>query len=162
MKRVNTWLLSAAAALVVVGLVVPIGKWRQQSASGELHGTAATDAVEVCEGFPWRDPNSCDERIMHVVVENEGAYIETQCVPYEVFRTFMIKHAKTWRPDHVLISGSSDCRIGHGVEVLDTLRLLQLSPAFATNPIPSGTRLPAIEIWKDGQPPEFGEEETPR
>lgn len=113
-------------------------------------GSGRAVSGELCEGYPWeRGPN---DRIMNVVLENDGVFIGTQPIPYENFRVFMIKNAKRWRPDYVRISGTLDCRFGHGIEVLDTLRLLQLGPILAPFTVKAGTRLPVIEIWRDGMP----------
>lgn len=156
MKLIAPWLPPVAAALAVIGLVVSIGKW--EPGPRPIIPRPVPAAVELCEGYPWRDPNSPDERIMNIVLEDEGAYIDTQRVSYEVFRSFMIKHAKIWRPDYIFISGTQNCRIGRGVEVFDTLRLLQLCPCFAPTPEPAGTRLPAIELYRDGIPLEEWEQ----
>jgi hypothetical protein len=151
MKLMPPWLPPVAAALAVVGLVVSIGKWEPRHARADLSGVRSSGSAtseELCEGYPWgTGPN---DRIMNVVLENDGVYVGTRRVPYESFRVFMIKNARLWCPDHVAISGVQDCRIGHGAEVFDAVRLLQLCPFFSPFPVPAGTRLPVIELYRDG------------
>lgn len=155
MKLVKPWLPPIAAAFAVVGLVVSVGKWEPLTtgAPGIVPFPAPT---ERCEGYPWGSgPN---DRIMNVVLDDDGAYIGTRRIPYEAFRGFMIKNAQIWRPDRVMISGTQNSRIGHGIEVLDCLRLLQLYPDFSPIVVKAGTRLPEIELYRDGIPLEEWEQ----
>ena len=153
MKILPPWLPPALAAVAVIGLVVYIVAWKPRNAAGSSLGlTTVTGVVaaELCDGYPWDDPNSDDIRAMNVVVENDGVYIGAQRIPYEHFRAFLIQHAKHWRPDRVVIHGPIDGRFGRCVEVFDTLRLLNLCPIIDTKAVAPGTRLPAIEIWIGG------------
>ena len=161
MKVLKPWLAPLVATCAVVGLVVPVGHWQLHRAKPEVCGVLGSGRAaggELCEGYPWRDPYSPYDRMMNIVVENDGAYIGEERVPYECFRLFMIRHARRWRPDYVSLSGPTDGRFGHGVEVFDTLRLLHLVTIWNGSASPSGTRLPAIELWRDGMPLEEWEQ----
>lgn len=152
MKILAPWLPPLIAAAALLGLVAYLAAWKPREGAGASQGltmTKGTEAEQFCEGYPWEDPNSGDIREMNVVVENEGVYIGTHCIPYAQFRTFLIQHAKHWRPHHVVIHGPIDGRFGRSVEVFDTLLRLNLRPVFDTKAHAPGTRLPAVEIWKD-------------
>lgn len=155
--KLRPWIPPVTAAFAVVGLVISVGKWEPRLSRMDRADLVGAP-VDLCEGYPWRAPNSPDDRIMNLVLEDDGAYVGTWRIPYESFRVFMIKHAKIWRPDYVIISGTKDCRIGHGVDVFDTLRLLQLSSWLAPIAVQTGTRLPAIELWREGMPLEEWEQ----
>ncbi len=152
MKILAPWLPPLIAAGAVLGLVAYLAAWKPREGAGASSGltmTEGTEAEQLCEGYPWEDPNSSDIRVLNVLVELDGVYIGEQCIPYEHFRAFLIQHAKRWRPHQVVIHGSIDARFGRSVEVFDTLLRLNLRPVFDTKAHAPGTRLPAVEIWKD-------------
>ena len=161
-NRLLHYVLPLLAVGAVVALFVGLVCSRQADAQHEWQGPTAAAAtgpsqVELCEGYPWVDEDASGIRAMHVVLENDGAFIGEQCIPYPSFRPFLIKHAKEFRPHHAMIHGTLNCPFGRGVEVYDTLLSLRIWPIFEPSPASEGIRLPAIEIWPDGEPPEVAD-----
>lgn len=149
MKLVKPWLPPIAAALAVVGLVVSVGKWEPRHPKADVYGVLNLEATvreELCEGYPWDNLSADEERILNVVLEEEGVYVGDECVPYASFRPFLIKNAKRWRPHHALIRGRVDGRFGHGVAVYETLWSLRIWPLFETTPTVASKRYPAVEV----------------
>jgi len=153
-RRLQCYALPLLAIAAVVALMVAVVLWRPECAPSTSPAPAPAQA-ELCEGYPWADEDLSGTRALNVVLENSGVFIGAQCIPYPSFRLFLIKHAKEFRPHHSMIHGTLNCPFGRGVEVYDTLLSLRIWPIFEPSPTSAGTRLPAIEIWPDGLPPEI-------
>ncbi len=154
--RLQCYALPLLAIAAVVALVVAVVRWRPQDAPSKSPAPVSAQA-ELCEGYPWVDEDASGPRVLNVVLEDSGVFIGEQCIPYPNFRLFLIKHAKEFRPHHAMIHGTMNCPFGRGVEVYDTLLSLRIWPLFVPFPTSEGKRLPAIDIWPDGAPPEVGE-----
>ena len=96
--------------------------------------------------------------MLNVVVETTGVFIGEERIQFDAFRDYLIQHAQDWRPDHVFVFGTMKSRFGRGVEVYDMLRLLKLSPCLQHEVLRAGVRLPVVEMWKDGLPPEMSDD----
>ena len=154
MKLVKPWLPPIAAALAVVGLVVSIGKWEQRHPKADAYGVLDVGGAvreELCEGYPWDSSGPDEERMLNVVLEEEGIYIGDECIPYASFRSFLIKNAKRWRPHPAIIRGRVAGRFGHGVAVYETLWSLRIWPLFDAASEVASKRYPAVEVEQYGE-----------
>ncbi len=161
MKLLKPRLLPLVAACAVVGLIVAVGKWQPRHPRADAYGVLGSGRAgdgELCEGYPWDGFTSDAERVLNVVVEEEGVYIGDECIPYVSFRAFLIKNAKRWRPHHAIIRGRIDGRFGHGAAVYQTLWSLGIWPRFDTMPGVARKRYPAVELHRFGMPLEEWEQ----
>ena len=86
-------------------------------------------------------------RILHVVVEEDGAYIGKEFIPFLIFDRYLSEHRAELRPNYVIVIGTESARYGSAVQVYDLVRsILRVPSTIETRVLPAGTRRPAIEI----------------
>jgi hypothetical protein len=89
-------------------------------------------------------------RALYVVVEEEGAYVGDEFVPFHLFNEFMKDHASVLRPDYAIVIGTKDARYGHVAEVFASIYgAVHVPGTIETRLAPVGTRRPAIAVHKN-------------
>lgn len=87
------------------------------------------------------------DRVLYVVCEQEGAYIGEEFVSFPGFEQFVKEHKTDLNPDYVIVAGTPDSRYGDVAAVFTALHRITGSPGtIETQPVPSGTRRPAVAI----------------
>jgi len=88
-------------------------------------------------------------RVLYVVVENDGAYIGEEFIPFLLFDQFIKDHKRTLAPDYFIVIGTSEARYGNAVEVFASLRkIIGVDGTMRTYPAEPGTRRPAIASYR--------------
>lgn len=108
--------------------------------------------------FPERKPedrptetiafiNMMGGRVLHVVVESDGAYIGEEFIPFLLFETYLNEHRRELRANYVVVVGTENAKFGSAVQVYDQVRgILKVPSTIETRVLPVGSRLPAIEV----------------
>ena len=89
-------------------------------------------------------------RILNIVVEEDGAYIGKEFIPFPLFDKYLTEHRAMWRANYVIVGGTEYARYGAAVRVYDAVRnVLRVPSSIETRALPSGTRRDAIEIRRN-------------
>lgn len=85
-------------------------------------------------------------RTLNIVVEEDGAYIGEEFIPFLLFDKYLKEHREQLRPRYVIVVGSENAKYGSAVQVFDSVRsILKVPSTIETRTVPVGTRREALE-----------------
>jgi hypothetical protein len=86
-------------------------------------------------------------RVLNVIVEDDGAYIGKEFIPFILFEKYLKEHRSDLRANYVIVVGTESARYGSAVQVYDLARsILKVPSTIETRVLPNGTRRDAIEV----------------
>jgi len=137
-KRTKYLIISGGSLLIIAGLFVG---WLLLLSATEAKGE--TDVSNEIVHMPAG-------RILNVVVEEDGAYIGKEFIPFLLFEKHLKEHREELRANYVIVGGTENARYGSAVQVYDAVRsVLRVPSTIETRVLPVGTRREAIEVRRN-------------
>lgn len=137
-RRTKTLIIAGISLVVVSGLLVV---WVFLPSASEV--TGAPDVNYEIVYMPMG-------RILNVVVEEDGAYIGKEFIPFLLFDKYLKEHRVEFRANYAIVVGTENARYGSAVQVYDMVRSdLRVPSTIETRVLPVGTRREAIEVRRN-------------
>lgn len=137
-KRTVNLIITGISLLVVCGLLVI---WMLHPSAPEATGAPGVTAEIV---------HMPSGRILNVVVEEDGAYIGKEFMPFLLFEKHLKEHRGDLRASYVIVVGTENARYGSAVRIYDAVRsVLRVPSTIETRVLPVGTRREAIEVRRN-------------